>query len=176
MRQVFALALLIGWPSLTGPALAAESWGLPNEEAATFEAKVVDAQCALTGDCPKDCGAGRRQLGLVRPDGALILAMKNADPFAGATRDLLPYCGTTVTADGLFTSNEGVRAFALQRIKPAGGDWIAANGFARDWAKAHRVKPDGPEAQEWYRHDETVAARIRHDGKLGLGPGVLPDK
>ncbi len=172
MRKLFLLLPLL----LAGPAGAAESWGLPGEEAASFGGKVVDIQCALTTDCPRDCGAGRRQLGLLKADGALILAMKNADPFAGATRDLLPFCGKTVTVDGLFTRNEGVRAFALQRIKPPGGDWIAANGFVRDWAKAHKVMPDAPQSEEWYRHDETVAARIEVDGKLGLGPDMVPAK
>ena len=166
MRKILLLLPLL----MAGPVLAAESWGLPGEEAASFEGKVVDIQCALTANCPKDCGAGRRQLGLLKKDGALILAMKNADPFAGATRDLLPFCGKSVTVDGLFTSNEGQRAFALQRVKPPGGDWIAANGFIRDWAKAHKLKPDAPQTEDWYRHDETVAARIKAEGKLGLGP------
>jgi len=172
MRNLVLLLPLL----IASPAGAAESWGLPGEDAASFDGKVIDIQCALTADCPKDCGAGRRQLGVLKSDGTLVLAMKNADPFAGATRDLLPFCGKTVTVDGLFTSNEGVRAFALQRVKPPGGDWIAANGFVRDWAKARKINPDSSQAEEWYRHDETVAARIKVDGKLGLGPGVLPAK
>ncbi len=168
MRKLLLLLLL---PLLmASPAQAAESWGLPGEEAASFEGKVVDIQCVLTANCPKDCGAGRRQLGLLKPDGALILAMKNTDPFAGAIRDLLPFCGQSVMVDGLFTSNEGVRAFALQRIKSGGGNWITANGFSRDWAKTHKVKSEAPQVEEWYRHDETVAARIKAEGKLGLGP------
>ena len=40
----------------------AESWNLYAEQPARFEAKVVDALCELTGDCPADCGAGKRQL------------------------------------------------------------------------------------------------------------------
>ncbi|EME69541.1 hypothetical protein H261_12844 [Paramagnetospirillum caucaseum] len=167
MRKLLLILPLL----IASPGWAAESWGLPGEEAASFDGKVVDVQCVLTKDCPKDCGAGRRQLGLLKKDGALILAMKNADPFAGATRDLLPFCGKSITVDGLFTSNEGVRAFALQRVKPPGGEWIAANGFVRDWAKAHKLKPDSPQAEEWFRHDQTVAGRIKAEGKLGLGPG-----
>ena len=46
---LFAFALLAG-----SAAHAAESWGLPGEEPATFAGKVVDVQCALTGDCPRD--------------------------------------------------------------------------------------------------------------------------
>lgn len=160
----------------SSPVWAAESWGLPNEEMATFAGKVVDIQCALTGDCPKDCGAGRRQLGFLTASGSLILAMKNADPFAGASRDLLPFCGQTVTADGLFASNEGSRVFALQRIKPAKGEWVVANGFVRDWAKVNKVAPGGERAGEWFRHDPIVAALIAARGKLGLGPDVLPQE
>ena len=153
------------------PVVAAESWGLPEEQAATFEAKVVDMQCALSGDCPKDCGAGRRQLGLLSAKGKLVLVMKNADPFAGATHDLLAFCGQQVTADGLFATSQGITVFALQRLKPAKGDWIAANGFVRDWAKSHGVAADSEAASEWFRHDPTVAGVIAADGKLGLGPG-----
>lgn len=168
MRMILAAFALL----ITGaPAFAAESWGLPNEEPATFDGKVVDVQCVLTGNCPRDCGAGRRQMGLLTGDGKLVLAMKNADPFAGATRDLVPYCGKTVTADGLFATNDGVRVFALQRLKPKGGDWITANGFARHWAKAN-----GSGTEEWYRRDPAVAAVIAADGKLGLGPGAVPGR
>lgn len=142
---------------LTAPALAAESWGLPEEKAATFDAKVVDMVCALTGDCPSRCGAGKRQLGLLTKDGTLILVSKNAAPFAGAVRDLAPYCGQTIIADGLFTRNQGVTLFALQRLRPPGGDWRDA------------MTPDD---SEWYRHDATVKALIGRQGKLGLGPGV----
>lgn len=155
-------------------ARAAESWGLPGEEVATFDGKVVDVQCVLTGDCPRNCGGGRRQLGLLTPDDRLVLAMKSATPFAGAVRDLLPYCGRTITVDGLFATNEGSRVFALQRLKPVGGQWISAERFQADWAKANKTAPDGEKAAEWFRHDPTVAGLIAADGKLGLGPGVLP--
>src|SRR3546814_12122783 len=56
----FAVAFLIA-----ANAQAANSWGLPNEEIVRYEAKVVDVLCELSGDCPADGGAGRRQLGLV---------------------------------------------------------------------------------------------------------------
>jgi hypothetical protein len=167
MRGIFAL--LIAGAMSTG-AYAGESWGLDNEELATFDGKVTDVQCALTGDCPKNCGAGKRQLGFVTGDGKLILAVKNADPFAGTSHDLIAFCGKTVTADGLFVTTQGLRAFALQRFKPKGGEWIAANGFVRDWAAAHKLKSDSPELDEWYRHDEKIKTLIDKDGKLGLGP------
>ncbi len=54
---------------------AADSWGLPGEKEVRFEAKVVDILCELTGDCPADCGAGKRQLGLLKDDGTLVLPL-----------------------------------------------------------------------------------------------------
>ncbi|MCC7166497.1 MAG: hypothetical protein IT565_02915 [Rhodospirillales bacterium] len=165
-----AFVAILGLMLAAPPAWAAESWGLPNEQPAMIDGKVVDALCVLVGDCPKGCGAGKRQLAILTPEGKLVLAMKNADPFGGAVRDLLPHCGQSVAADGLFATNEGVTVFALQRVKPKGGAWIAANGFARDWAKARGLAVDDPKIEEWYRHDPTVATIIAKDGKLGLGP------
>ncbi|PPR17945.1 MAG: hypothetical protein CFH40_02535 [Alphaproteobacteria bacterium MarineAlpha10_Bin3] len=66
---------------------AAEEWGLPNEKIVRFEAKVVDILCELTGDCPKACGEGKRQLGLVNDEGKLILPLKNSVIFAGLAAD-----------------------------------------------------------------------------------------
>ena len=62
-----AIIAILSWfcPAWTAGALAAESWGLPEEEKTRFEAKVVDALCELTGDCPDRCGGGKRQLGLL---------------------------------------------------------------------------------------------------------------
>ncbi|MCA1910268.1 MAG: hypothetical protein LDL39_18115 [Magnetospirillum sp.] len=164
MKRLAALFLL-----LAAPALAAESWGLPEEKAASFDAKVVDMVCQLTGDCPTKCGAGKRQLGLLTNDGKLILVSKNADPFAGASTDLAPYCGQTITADGLFTTNQGVTLFALQRLKPKAGQWRDANGFTQAWGKDNQRPGD---SGEWYLHDARVKALIGQQGKLGLGPGV----
>lgn len=165
--------LLSGFALLAvSTARAAESWGLPGEEPATFAGKVVDVQCVLTGDCPRDCGAGRRQLGLLTGDNKLVLAMKSVTPFAGAVRDLLPYCGQTITVDGLFATNEGSRVFALQRLKPAGGQWVSAERFLADWAKANKVTVGSDTAAEWFRHDPTIAKLIDADGKLGLGAGA----
>ena len=100
---VFALFIL---PNLAG---AADSWNLPGEEEVRFDATVTDVLCVLSGDCPPDCGAGKRVLGLLKADGELVLPIKNGGPFTGAVADLLPYCGTVVTADGLFTINWGVK-------------------------------------------------------------------
>ena len=71
MRKALLTLCLLGFAF--GPARAAEEWGLPDEKVVRFEAKVVDAMCELTGDCPAQCGGGKRQLGLVTDSGALIL-------------------------------------------------------------------------------------------------------
>ncbi len=106
----FAAVLLLA----SGVAQAASSWGLPGEEIVRFEAKVVDIVCELTGDCPAQCGGGKRQLGLLTDDGTLVLAFKNTVPFAGAADELIDFCGKRVTADGLFTTNRGHKLFVLQ--------------------------------------------------------------
>jgi len=144
--------------------------GLPEEEVARFEAKVVDVLCELTGDCPMDCGAGKRQLGLVTDTGALVLPVKNFTAFSGATAELIDFCGKRVVADGLFTTNRGARIFALQFVKEApDGKWRRANRFLPKWAEANGFQPGGPEAKQWFRHDPKVKAVIGRDGVLGLG-------
>ena len=81
----------------------AKNWNLLGQEKARFEARVVDVLCEVAGDCPENCGDGRRQLGLLRAvDGVLVLANKNTQPaFTGANLDLLPYCNQEVEVDGL---------------------------------------------------------------------------
>ena len=59
-----------------------------------------------------------------------------------------PKNGQTITVDGLFATNEGSRVFALQRLKPAGGQWVSAERFLADWAKANKVSPDGDKAAD----------------------------
>ena len=90
-----------------GAANAADEWGLPNEKITRFEAKVVDVLCELTGDCPANCGNGKRQLGLRNTAGKLILPLKNQVPFAGAAAELIDFCAKRVVADGLMVSNKG---------------------------------------------------------------------
>jgi hypothetical protein len=167
LLTVFTTLLLTGW---AGGALAAESWGLPDEEKVRFEAKVVDALCELTGDCPAECGGGKRQLGLLTDSGELILPFKNVVPFAGAAGELREFCGKRVTADGLFAINRGVRVFALQFLREVpGGKWRRANRWTRDWAAANGVAPDSPTASQWFRNDALVKEIIERDGKLGTG-------
>lgn len=166
-RIVMAMIMSAAWAS---GALAAESWGLPEEEKTRFEAKVVDALCELTGDCPDRCGGGERQLGLLTGEGKLILPLKNVVPFAGTTDELLEFCGKNVVADGLFSTNRGVTVFALQFVREApDGKWRRANRFANRWAEANGVDPKSKTAQQWFRNDPAVVKVIERDGKLGTG-------
>ena len=162
---IMALLLLGG-----GAARAAEVMGLPGEQALKTRAKVVDLLCELTGDCPAECGAGTHQLGLRLDDGRLLLAAKDVGPFTGATKDLLPYCGKTVTVDGVITRNFGATLYMVQSVAAVGGKAACANRFVQDWAKAHGARlKDRCTAPEWYRQDETVAKIIAEQGKLGTG-------
>ncbi len=180
MRKIGTLAALAvvalgAGLSEANTAQAANSWGLPGEETARFDAKVVDVMCVLTGDCPTDCGAGKRVMGLLRDSGELVLAIKNAGPFTGTARDLVPFCGQTVTADGLFTINYGVKTFALQFVKPKDADWRGANGFIKEWAKERALDPKDDKVKQWFRNDEQVKALIDEQGKLGLkSKGITP--
>lgn len=174
----FAIAALLGFGALlvgANAARAANSWNLPGEEATRFDATVVDVMCVLSGDCPADCGAGKRVMGLLRESGELVLAIKNAGPFTGTARDLAPLCGQTVTADGLFTINYGVKTFALQFVKPKDGEWRGANGFIKEWAAERGLTPKDDQAKQWFRHDEQVKTLIDEQGKLGLKhKGITP--
>jgi hypothetical protein len=155
-------------------AMAADEWGIQHEKKARFEAKVVDVLCELTGDCPSNCGAGKRQLGLLRDDGKLILAAKNFDPFAGAVDDLIDFCGKRIIADGLLIESPKAHLFALQfkRLAPD-GEWSRANWFKKRWAEKHGVKPASDKAGEWFRHDARIKAAIAKGGVFGI-PGLKP--
>lgn len=150
-----------GWDNLQG------------REPALFRAKVVDLVCALTGDCPEDCGGGARQMALLREaDGALILAAKNAQPlFNGAAEDLAPYCGQNVTVDGLLVGNPELtdtKFYQVFLIQRDGHDsWAKAERWSRVWAREHKdlAKKEGP----WFRHDPIVREAIEENGYLGLG-------
>ena len=164
-------AVLIGGEA----ARAASGWNLPGEEAVRFDAEVIDVMCVLTGDCPADCGGGKRVMGLLRDTGELVLAVKNAGPFTGTARDLVPFCHQAVTADGLFTINYGVKTFALQFVKPIGGEWRGANAFVKEWAAARGLDAKDKQAKQWFRNDEQVNAIIEAEGKLGLkSEGIEP--
>ncbi len=161
----FAAALVV-----SSAAYGAEEWGIDGEKKARFEAKVVDIACELSGNCPENCGAGKRQLGLLKDDGELILAIKNFDIFAGASADLLAFCGKRIVADGLMIKTAHMPVFALQfkRLAPD-GKWGRANGFSKNWAKSN----PGKKANEWFRHDVAVINELNVGGVFGI-PGLKP--
>ncbi|QPH54588.1 hypothetical protein [Pontivivens ytuae] len=152
----------------------ANSWGLIGEEKAFFEARVVDLACELTGDCPEDCGAGARQLGLVRAaDDQLVMVLKNGQPvFSGAVVDLLPFCGMDVEVDGLLVNEEdwtgiATKFYQVQRIRELpDGEWTRANRFTTAWEEEF---PDAAGEGPWFRRDPRINALIERDGYLGLG-------
>ena len=173
MKRFMVLSVLGLVLLTTSPVRAAEEWGLPEEKVVRFEAKVVDILCELSGNCPAQCGAGKRQLGLLDDEGTLHLAIKNATPFSGAALELIDFCGKRVVADGLFTTNRGYRIFALQFVREApAGKWRAANRFLGNWAKNNGIPPDSPKTKQWFRNDPTVKKLIETDGIFGLGAEV----
>ena len=143
---------------------------------ARLDGKIVDILCELSGDCPANCGEGKRQLGLLLDDGRLIPLVKNFDPFAGTATDLKGFCGKRTTADGLFIKDPQMPLFALQfkRLAPD-GKWSRANWFVRDWAKQQNVARDSDAAGEWYRNDPTIKKIITRDGVFGI-PGIKPEE
>ena len=181
MRHVIAAALILA----ASPALAegefsagskAKSWSLFGEEKARFEGKVVDALCVLTGDCPADCGAGKRQMGILRSaDGRFLLVNKNGQPvFTGASVDLVPYCGQVVEVDGLLVGDLEVtpglgeaKLFQVQTVRILGAEAAKkTNLWTRDWAKRN---PDAGGKGPWFRRDPGVMEQIEAHGRLGLG-------
>ncbi|MEM1075739.1 MAG: hypothetical protein AAF665_06365 [Pseudomonadota bacterium] len=152
----------------------ARPWDLWGEVPARFEAKVIDILCDLTGDCPNDCGAGKRQLGLVRTaDDVLILPMKNSQPaFSGAAQELAPFCNQVIEVDGLLIEDEDFpisNVYLVQRIKARDADWIKANTWTKKWAAEH---PEAAGKGPWFRRDLRIKEIIEREGYLGLGLAV----
>ena len=172
MKRIGLVMAAVGLLAVSGIAWAAKSWNLTGEEIVRFDAKVVDILCELTGDCPANCGDGKRQLGLINGEGVLIPVTKNMTAFTGAVDELIDFCGQTITADGLFSTNHGLRLMALHFSKPAGegGEWRRANRFLAKWAARNDVDPASKIPNQWFRHDPRVKAIIERDGFLGLGP------
>ena len=181
MRHLIAAALILA----ASPALAegefsagskAKSWSLFGEEKARFEGKVVDALCLLTGDCPADCGAGKRQMGILRSaDGRFLLVNKNGQPvFTGASVDLVPYCGQMVEVDGLLVGDREItpglgeaKLLQVQTVRILGAEAAnKTNLWTRDWAKRN---PDAGGKGPWFRRDPGVREQIEAHGRLGLG-------
>jgi hypothetical protein len=181
MTRLVLLVTLFAASALA-PALAqdfsanseARSWNLEGEQPARFEARVTDILCELTGDCPADCGAGKRQMGLVRTaDNVLVLAIKNSQPaFSGAAVDMALYCNQTVEVDGLLINNPDLGArnvYMVQKVRVGDGEWAKANQFTAVWAKQNaQAKGKGP----WFRRDPRIKALIAQFGYLGLGPEI----
>lgn len=180
--RIAALGLVLALPAQAADedfstGSTAASWGLSGERPARFAARVTDAVCALTGDCPADCGAGLRQMVMIREaDGVMVLAMKNTQPiFTGATVDLAPWCGQTVTVDGLMVGEpeqtRGARLMQVQTVTPTGAEAVKTNRWLAEWAAQN------PEAggAEWFRSDPRILERIARTGYLGLGPETDAD-
>ena len=150
---------------------AASNWGIDYEKKTRVEAKVVDLLCEVTGNCVARCGGGKRQLGLLFDNGKLVPVVKNQEPFAGATNDLIKFCGKRIVADGLMISNPKMPLFALQfkRLAPD-GKWSRANQFGKDWSKAHGGRKSG----QWFREDERIKKIINDQGIFGI-PGLKPE-
>lgn len=169
MLVMAALGILAAGTVAEAAESRAKSWGLTGEQAMRFEAKVVDVLCALSGDCPPDCGEGRRQLGLLRDDGILVLAAKNAQPiFSGAAEDLLPYCARKVEVDGLMVGEGPGRVYQVQTIRALDG---TATRKADRWSKVWEQRNAGAGDAEgpWFRRDQRVRREIERRGYLGLG-------
>ncbi len=167
LRTLLWLPLLLALVA-PGFAAAAQKWGIAHEKAVNLRGQVVDLLCELTGDCTPDCGAGRRQLGLLTSEGTLYPAVKSNVFFAGATLDLLPYCGREVTVDGLLIENPAMTLLFVQNLRGSGREeWKPARAFIEDWERRN-----GP-AREWWREDPKVKAVIARDGVFGI-PGLEP--
>lgn len=150
----------------------ARSWKLKGEEKALFSGKVVDVLCELAGDCPPNCGGGKRHLGILREtDGQLVLVLKNAQSaFNGAAEDLLPYCNRQVDVDGLLTGDDETvlaKFFQLQFIRLTGEEeWQPATHWTRRWVEKN---PDATGSGPWFRRDPRVLKQLEKDGHFGLG-------
>lgn len=162
-----AAALTACWMllGLAGGAPAAEPQSLVDETIEAVTGRVVDLRCELSGDCPAGCGQGGRALGVVTAEGRLVAVVKATVNFAGAVRDLLPFCGQVVELDGLFVGNLGTQLFFVERLRPAGAtEWITADRFQSDFAAS---RPDLPADADFTEHDPRVLERLRQGGPTG---------
>lgn len=154
------LAALLPFAALAG---AAEPWNIPYETQIVLKGRVVDALCHLKGRCAPDCGAGKRQLGLVLNDGTFRLVAKSNVDFAGATFDLIGYCGREIEADGLLIQNPAATLFFVQGVRAdPGAPFTPAERFRSEWEASHG------KAAEWWRDDPGANRIIAEDGPLGV--------
>ena len=179
MRYLPLIAALIAGPALAqdfSKGSEAKEWGLQGEQKARFTATVSDLVCSVTGDCPEDCGAGARQMVLIRDtDGMVVLALKNGQSvFSGATFDLAAFCQQSVEVDGVTIgdpevtpSANGATLYMVQRIRVQGDEeWTDAKGFTKAWSQQF---PDAGGKGPWFRRDPRINALIESEGYLGLG-------
>ena len=150
-------------------AQAAEAWGIPHEKAVVLKGRVVDALCHLKGVCASDCGAGKRQLGILEADGRFRLVGKGQIDFAGAAPDLAGFCGREVEADGLLIENPAITLFFAQGVREAGSTapFTPTERFKTQWEARNGQAP------EWWRADPESNAIIAETGPLGI-KGLLP--
>ncbi|PTX55597.1 hypothetical protein C8N43_0236 [Litoreibacter ponti] len=177
MMKYLAFAALLAIPAAATAAdfsegSEARSWNLYAESPAKFEATVVDITCEVTGDCAENCGDGTRQLGLLRAaDGVLVFPNKNNQTgFQGAVVDLLPFCGQSVTVDGLLIEDPDIpgatNIYQVQTIAADGAEPVKARNWTKAWEAAN---PDAGGKGPWFRRDPRVNAIIADSGHLGLG-------
>jgi hypothetical protein len=171
MARVTRLAAFWAMASLgaASPALTAEPWGIPHEKPLVLKGRVIDALCHLKGRCAPDCGAGKRQLGVVTADGTYRLIAKGNVDFAGAIPDLIGFCGKEIEADGLLIENPAVTVFFVQGVRAAGSTaaFTPAERFKTTW-EARNGK-----AEEWWRADPQANRILAEDGPLGI-KGLVP--
>ncbi|MGL4728974.1 MAG: hypothetical protein ACRCWO_09480 [Bosea sp. (in: a-proteobacteria)] len=165
--RAFSFAALI-LASAVAPSLAAEAWGIPGEKELILKGKVVDLACELTKSCPPACGAGQRQLGVLTDAGRLVAVAKGNVDFAGAVRDIAPFCGKIIEMDGLLVESQGVSLYFVQRLRDdASKDWVVADRFKTEW------EAKNGKAEEWFRADPEANRLIAEDGPLGI-KGLVP--
>lgn len=166
MRAACLAAALL----LAAPALAADGLGIAHEKIVTLKGRVVDLLCAVGGSCAAECGAGRRQLGLLTEDGRLRVLAKSPVDFAGAAADAAPHCGKSIEVDGVLIENPAMVLLQIQAIRASADlPWTPAGAFLVQWRKAHG------EAAEWMRADPLAREIIAADGVLGI-KGLEPKK
>lgn len=150
------------------PARAAESVGAQYENPTELQGTVVDVLCELGGSCPKNCGDGKRLLGIKLKSGDLVPVAKGAPIFANATLSVLPFCGKPIEVDGLMIENPKMRIYYVQRYRPdSSAPWKDDEGFEVAWAQKNG------KSNEWYRDDPIVKDAIGDKGVLGI-KGLAP--
>ncbi|MET4807566.1 hypothetical protein [Limibacillus sp. MBR-115] len=174
MKTLIAALTITAVYGFSGPSMAANEWGLTNEEVVRFDGTVVDVLATLTGEPSSDCGGGHRQIGILKVDGALVLTGKNSLNFTGTTHELAEFCGQEVTVDGLMTGHSGTTFMVVQFVRPKGGEWRSTKRSIGQWSKAgwaeaNGYKADGPESNRWFDNDKRILEALGKDGFLGVG-------